>query len=167
MYPQSHFLFPLFIGELLVKLGYVDQRFVIIAVLGGVFVDLDHPLKHFVLTGEINPRKAWNAGIVCHENDRTFIHHVNGMIFVTILFIIASKYYPYLAAAVMIGYYSHMLLDHFSMKKGFTDNMNPKLYWGKWKPYSLAIFGFDMEIARHELIFDVMMIVGLFTVYLV
>ncbi len=166
MYPQSHFLFPLFIGELLVKLGYVDQRFVIIAVLVGVFIDLDHPIKHFFLTGEISPRKAWNAGVLKHENDRTFIHHKSGMLLVTILFIIFSKYYPYWAAATMIGYYSHMLLDHFSTKKGFIDNMNLKLYWGKWKPYSLVIFGFDMEIARHELVFDVLIGVGLLVVVL-
>ena len=164
MYPQSHFLFPLFIGELLVKSGYVDQRFVIIAVLVGVFVDLDHPIKHFFLTGELNPRKAWNAGIVCHEDDRTFIHHTNGILVVTILFIILSKYSPYWTAAVMLGYYSHMILDHFSPKKGFIDNMKPKLYWGFWKPVSINILGFELKLARHEIAFDTLMVLGLLLV---
>ncbi len=167
MYPHSHLLFPLLVGEILVKLGYVDQRFVLVAVLIGVFVDLDHPIKHFFLTGELNPKKAWNAGVVKHEDDRTFIHHKDGILGITLLFIVFYAYFPYWTLAVALGYYSHMLLDHFSVGNGFIDNMTTKLYWGKWKPYSLILFGFDMELARHEIVFDVLMIVGFITLYLI
>lgn len=166
MYPQSHFLFPLFLGEILVKLGYVDQQFVLVAVLVGVFIDLDHPLKHFFLTGELSLKKTWNAGIVKHEDDRTFIHHKQGILIASIFFIIFFAFFPYWTAAVALGYYSHMLLDHFSTKKGFIDNMTPQLYWGKWKHYSLVLFGLDIELAQFEVVFDAVMAIGLVGLFL-
>lgn len=159
MYPHSHLLFPLLVGLILEKLGYVDPLWIVVAVLIGVFVDLDHPIKHFFLTGELNPKKAWNAGLVKHEDDRTFIHHKNGILGITLFFIVFYAYFPYWTAAIALGYYSHMLLDHFTMKKGLVDDVTNKLYWGKWKPYSLIIFGFDMELARHEIAFDVFCVI--------
>lgn len=167
MYPQSHFLFPLLIGLVFEKFGYVGYDFVLVAVLVGVFVDLDHPLKHFFLTGELNPKKAWNAGVVKHEDDRTFIHHKQGILILSILFIPFYAYFPYWTAAVALGYYSHMLLDHFSTSKGFIDNMTPRLYWGLWKPVPLKICGFDTELARHEIVFDALCALGLLVVFLV
>lgn len=164
MYPQSHFLFPLLIGLVLEKLGYVGLDFVLVAVLIGVFVDLDHPLKHFLLTGELNPKKTWNAGIVKHEDDRTFIHHKQGILMMSILFIVFYAYFPYWTTAVALGYYSHMLLDHFSTSKGFIDTMKLKDYWGYWKPVSLKIYGFDTEIALHEIALDLLLIIGLFII---
>lgn len=165
MYPQSHFLFPLLLGEIFIKLGYVDQQFVLVAVLVGVLIDLDHPLKHFFLTGELNLKKAWNAGVVKHENDRTFIHHKQGILFLSLLHIIAFAYFPYWTAAIAVGYYSHMLLDHFTVKKGFEDYFPDQDYWGPWKPLRLNMFGFQMAIARHEIVFDGVMVVGLFAIF--
>lgn len=166
MYPQSHFLFPLLLGLILQKLGYVDPYWVVIAVLVGVFIDLDHPIKHFFLTGELNLEKAWNAGLVKHENDRTFIHHKQGILFLTPLHIIAFAYFPYWTTAIAIGYYSHMLLDHFTVKKGFVDYFPIQDYWGPWKPLRLNMFGFQMAIARHEIVFDVICLFGLLLILL-
>ena len=165
MYPQSHLLFPLFIGELLVKLGFVDQRFVLVAVLVGIFVDFDHPIKHFFLTGEINPKKAWNAGVVKHENDRTFIHHKQGILLISLLFFIAFAYFPYWTLAAALGYYSHMLLDHFSPIKGFVDYITFKEYWGKWKPVYFQTCGLRWKVARHEMVFDAVLIVGILALF--
>ncbi|MBI5072911.1 metal-dependent hydrolase [Candidatus Woesearchaeota archaeon] len=165
MYPQSHFLFPLFIGELLVKLGYVDQRFVIVAVIVGVLIDLDHSLHHFVMTGEISVMKTADDAFKKHIDDRTFIHHKNGMLIITILFIIISKYASYWAAAVMIGYYSHMLLDHITADGRLLDKRTNKDYLGKTKPILFCLWGYTVKIAKFEIIFDLLMIVGLLIVY--
>lgn len=164
MYPHTHVLFPLFIGELLVKLGYVNQDFVIAAVLVGVFVDIDHPLKHFLLTGELSPRKAWNAGVVKHEEDRTFIHHKEGILFITILHLAFLFYQPYWTLAVALGYYSHMLLDHISLKYGFIDNMTPTKYAAPWKPVSFTCAGLIIKLAKQEIVLDVLLLVGLFLI---
>lgn len=165
MYPQSHFLFPLFIGLLLQKLGIVHPWWTIVAVLVGVFVDLDHPIKHFFKTGEINLKKAWNVGLVKHENDRTFIHHKQGILFLTLLHIIAFAYFPYWTAAIAIGYYSHMLLDHFTVKKGFEDDFPIEDYWGPWKPVNISPLGFQLALARHEIVFDICLLFGLLLIF--
>ncbi len=161
MYPEAHFLFPLFIGELLVKLGMVDQKFVILAVLVGVLIDIDHPLKHFYLTGELSFRKAWNASVVKHEQDRTFLHHLPAIMTLTVVFAVFCFYYPYWTLAVALGYYSHMFLDHISLKRGFVDYITTKESWGLWKPVKLKLFGLHMRIAKHEIVFDVLLIVWL------
>ena len=161
MYPQSHLLFPLFIGELLVKLSIVDQRFVLVAVLVGVFIDIDHLFKHLYLTGEFSIRKTWNAGIVKHEQDRTFLHHIPAIMTMTVIFAVLCIYYPYWTLAVALGYYSHMLLDHISLRRGFVDYITTKESWGLWKPVKIKIFGLQMRLAKHEIVFDILLIVGL------
>lgn len=161
MYPQTHLLFPLFIGELLVKLGLVDQRFVLVAVFVGVFIDIDHLLKHFYLTGELSIRKTWNAGVVKHEQDRTFLHHLPAIMTLTVVFAVFCLYYPYWTLAVALGYYSHMLLDHISLRRGFVDYITTKESWGLWKPVKIKFLGLQTRLARHEIVLDGLLIVGL------
>ncbi len=161
MYPHTHMLFPFFIGEILVKLGYVNQKFVFIAVFVGVFIDIDHLLKHLYLTGEFSLRRTWNAGVVKHEQDRTFLHHIPAIMTLTVLFAFLCLYYPYWTLAVALGYYSHMLLDHISLKRGFVDYITTKESWGFWKPVKIKLFGLQMRLAKHEIVFDVLLIIGL------
>lgn len=166
MYPQTHLLFPLFIGELLAKLGYVEQRFVLVAVFVGVFIDIDHLLKHLYLTGELSIRKTWNAGIVKHEQDRTFLHHLPAIMTLTVVFAVLCLYYPYWTLAVALGYYSHMLLDHISLKRGFVDYITTKESLGFWKPVKIKIRGFQIQLARHDIALDVLLIIGLIIIML-
>ncbi len=160
MYPHSHALFPLLVGLILEKLGYVGYEWVLVAVLVGVLIDVDHLLKHFLLTGSLSIRGTWNAGVVKHEQDRTFIHHRNGMIVTTLLLIVAAAYWPYWITAVMLGYFSHMFLDHFSVTRGFVDYITDYDFWGAWKPIHVELFGFLFAFARHEIVLDVVMIIG-------
>ncbi|PIN77835.1 hypothetical protein COV16_06435 [Candidatus Woesearchaeota archaeon CG10_big_fil_rev_8_21_14_0_10_34_8] len=166
MYPQSHLLFPLLIGLILEHLGYVSLPWIILAVLVGVFVDIDHPLKHFFLTGEIGLHNAWNASVIKHEQDRTFIHHKEGILAITFLHIIALAYFPYWTLAVALGFYSHMLLDHLSLTNGLVDYITDKQYLGKWKPLKVKIFGWEMHLAKHEIVFDLLLVLGLIIVLL-
>ena len=165
MYPQSHFLFPLLIGLILEKLGYVGYDFVLAAVLVGVFIDLDHPLHHFFKTGQLSIAATADDAFKKHIDDRTFLHHKLGMLVSTIFLIIVFAYFPYWALALAVGYYSHMLLDHYSITKGFEDNFPIKDYFGPWKPVPLKICGYTVPIARHEIVFDVVCLVGVVILY--
>ena len=166
MYPQSHFLFPLFLGELLVKLGYVDQRFVLVAVLVGVLIDLDHPIHHLFMTGELSIAKTADDAFKKHIDDRTFLHHKLGMVVVTLFLIIAFAYFPYWTVAIAIGYYSHMLLDHITANGRLLDDRTEKDYYGKGKPITFCCCGYTIQIAQFEIVFDYVMVLGLVVVFL-
>jgi hypothetical protein len=167
MYPHSHGLFPLLVGLVLQKLGYVGYDWILVAVFVGVFVDIDHLLKHFYLSGELSIRGTWNSGIVKHEQDRTFIHHKKGILITGLLLLVGYAYWPYWASAVALGFFSHMFLDHYSLTSGFVDYMTDKKMWGYWKPVRLSLFGFIFTFSLHEIMLDVMMVVGLVVVLLV
>ncbi len=167
MYPQSHFLFPLLIGLVLEKLGYVGYDFVLVAVLVGVLIDLDHPLHHFFMTGRLSITATADDAFKKHIDDRTFLHHKQGMLIITILLIILWKYFPYWTLAVAVGYYSHMLLDHYSITNGFEDNFPIKDYFGPWKPVQMKICGYAIPVARHEIVFDVICVVWIAVVFLI
>ncbi len=165
MYPQSHFLFPLLIGLILEKLGYVGYDFVLIAVLVGVLIDLDHPLHHFFKTGELSVLKTADDAFKKHIDDRTFLHHKLGMLVVTLFFIIFFAYFSYWTLAVAVGYYSHVLLDHITADGRLLDNRTDKDYLGKRKPILLCLCGYTVKIALFEIVFDVVCVVGLVVVF--
>lgn len=167
MYPQSHFLFPLLIGLVLEKLGFVGYDFVLVAVLVGVLIDLDHPLHHFLMTGQLSITATADDAFKKHIDDRTFLHHRLGMLGTTILLIIAFAYFPYWALAVAVGYYSHMLLDHITADGRLLDNRTNKDYLGKGKPVLVCLCSYTMKIAKFEIVFDVICVVGLLVVFLV
>lgn len=165
MYPQSHFLFPLLIGLILEKLGYVGYDFVLVAVLVGVFIDADHPIHHFFMTGQLSITATADDAFKRHIDDRTFLHHKLGMIVMSLFLIIAFAYFPYWALAVAVGYYSHMLLDHVTADGRLLDNRTSKDYLGKTEPIILNVCGYIVQIAKFEIVFDVFCVVGLVVVF--
>jgi hypothetical protein len=167
MYPHSHALFPLLIGLVLEKFGYVGLDWILLAVLVGVFIDIDHLLKHLYLSGELSIRGTWNASIVKHEQDRTFLHHTNGIIGVGLLLLVGYVYWPYWVSAVALGFFSHMLLDHYSLTRGFVDYMTDKDMWGFWKPLQVSVFGLMFRFSLHEIVLDMMMVLGLVVVLVI
>jgi hypothetical protein len=167
MYPQSHFLFPLLIGLILEKLGYVGFDFVLVAVLVGVLVDMDHPLHHFFTTGQLSITATADDAFKKHIDDRTFLHHKLGMLVTTLFFIILWKYFPYWTAALTVGYYSHMLLDHVTADGRLLDNRTDKDYLGKGRPVLVYFCGYTIKIAKFEIAFDALCVVGLMVVFLV
>jgi hypothetical protein len=166
MYPQSHFLFPLVLGLLLQKLEYVDPWWIAVAVLVGVFVDLDHPLHHFFKSGKFSIAATADDAFKKHIDDRTFLHHRFGMLITTLFLMIVFASFSYWTTAVALGYYSHMLLDHITADGRLLDNRTEKDYYGKGKPFFFTFFGYQIAIARFEIVFDVVMIVCLVVLFL-
>ena len=76
MYPQTHFLMALFLGEILVKLDLLNQKAVIVCAVLAVLIDLDHWVAFIVHHRQFNFRKAWNIAALSHkETERTFIQY--------------------------------------------------------------------------------------------
>ena len=167
MYPHSHFLFPLLVGFILEKFGFVDYTWILVAVFVGVFIDLDHWIHHIFVSGELSPWKAWHAGVVEHEPERTFIHHKEGMVMMTAISVVLFFVFPYWVSGIALGYYSHMLLDHYSLTKGFLDYMTDKAYWSGRKPFRFKVVGLQINLAKHEVFFDMLLVFGLVVVYFV
>lgn len=167
MYPQSHFLFPLLVGFVLEKFGYVGYDFILVAVLVGVLIDLDHALHHFFKTGHLSITATADDAFKKHIDDRTFLHHKLGMLVTTIFLIIAFAYFPYWTLAVAVGYYSHMLLDHVTADGRLLDNRTNKDYLGKTEPILLNVCGYVVQIAHFEIVFDVLCFFGLLAAFFV
>jgi len=120
MYPQTHFLFPFFLGLILVKLTVLSWQLALLAGIIGVLVDLDHYIEHILhaKTNKFSLRATWNNSIKLHRfYQRSFIHFEKGALFITgILVALAFFSWP-ISLGLALGYYSHLLLDYPSMKK--------------------------------------------------
>ncbi|MFH1505787.1 MAG: hypothetical protein ABIE94_02255 [archaeon] len=150
MYPLSHFLLPFFIGEIFVEFGSFNHWMALFAALIGTFIDIDHLIEYIVRHKEVSVLHAWNAAVVKHESERSFIHHQLGYFLVTGIVIILFFTDIIVFGIVAIGYYSHMLLDApdpFKMKKV--------------KFITLKEAGFVVKLPRYELILDILLAVGI------
>ncbi|MDP3640399.1 MAG: metal-dependent hydrolase [Nanoarchaeota archaeon] len=120
MYPQTHFLFPFFIGLVLSKLNVLSWELALLAGIIGVLVDLDHYVEH-ILHAKMNQfslRATWNNSIKLHRfYQRSFIHFEKGALLVTGVLVALAFFSWQVSLALAFGYYSHLLLDYPSMKK--------------------------------------------------
>ena len=149
MYPWTHFLFPVFLVEILVHISYLNHWHALIAGLIGVLVDLDHPIEFALVRKKFNLRQAWNNSVVSHKVEgRTFIHHWLGILIVAIICFGLLFFNPLYALLLSLGYYSHILLDYVHIKV-----LNKSI---KFKE-----FGFSIRIPESELIFDVFLLLGI------
>nr|AIF18646.1 hypothetical protein [uncultured marine group II/III euryarchaeote KM3_83_G03] len=148
MYPHSHFLFPFFIGELLVNLGIFTHEQAILTGFLGMLVDIDHYFYYAIKHKTFSLKNAWNAAVSGTEaKERTFIHHKKGFIIMTIFLTFLMLINFSLYAMLAIGYYTHIFLD-----------------WGKlnflnWrKTFKFSEEGFTFQLSAFELTFDIVLI---------
>ena len=148
MYPQTHFLTALFLGEVLVRLGMLSHEAVIVCAVLAVLIDLDHWVSFIVRHGRFSLRKAWNIAAMSHkETERTFVHHKTGFIVMTVILLIMLLFNRLVFWVLGIAYYSHMFLDYVRV-------MEKKMF--KFKE-----MGFLMRITGFELALDVALVMGI------
>ena len=85
MYPFSHFLFALFIGEIFVKLNLLNHDLALLVAVIAVLIDLDHFIYYSIKHKDWNLKHAWNAAVSGREKERTFIHFKWGFLIITLL----------------------------------------------------------------------------------
>ncbi len=121
MYPQTHFLMPFVLAEILVKFGLLNHNLALLAGMVGVFIDIDHYLHRVIVHHDFSLKSAWNKAITQHDihGERTFIHHWKGLIGITIIFLVLALFNWNLSLVLFFAYYSHLLLDkiHVHIKR--------------------------------------------------
>jgi len=150
MYPQSHFLFALFVSMIFVKFGVFDYKIALLIAVIAVFIDIDHLINFIIKKGDYSMRDAWNAGILKHMKERTFIHHYLGFTLITeiviLLFFISRTWFW----IISIAYYTHMFLDYAKLN---VLKIRTKI--------TIKEAGFVERINKFELLFDMFLVAGI------
>ncbi len=146
MYPLTHFLFPLALSLVLLKLNFFPNiYFVFLAALTGFLVDIDHYIHRIIVYKDFNIKNCWNKAVLNKDKkERTLIHYKKGIIIITLILILIFFISKLTTFALAIGYYSHILLDnlHIKLKKKFN----------------LREFGFVIKLPLYEFILDLILI---------
>ncbi|MFA6461596.1 MAG: metal-dependent hydrolase [Candidatus Woesearchaeota archaeon] len=117
MYPQTHFIVPFLLAEVLVKLGILNHKLAFLAGLIGVIIDLDHYLYRVIKYKDFSLKDSWNGAIVRGDpGERTFLHHRFGALIVALISGVMGLFYWPGAIVLVLGYYSHLLLDDIHIK---------------------------------------------------
>lgn len=120
MYPHTHFLFALVLGLCLKNAGILSGWQALACAFFAVAVDIDHYIEHIILARKhrFSIIRTWNDSVVYHHfRSRSFVHHWPGLLSFGAVFLLLSFLDIALAAALATGYYSHMLLDRFHLKR--------------------------------------------------
>ena len=152
MLPHTHFLFPYVIGLLLNTFNYLHWKATLLAGLIGMFIDIDHYIEHIMhaKTNRFSIKATWNNSIKLHKfEQRSFIHHWQGIIAISIILIILYYFVPVYSLGIALGYFSHLFLDYIFHKKG-DDH------------YEIKIFKTYLKISKTELWLDAVLILLLF-----
>jgi len=150
MNPHTHFLLPFLIGMIFENLGIFTFEQALLCGLLGVLVDIDHYIEYVIHTGKFSVIGMWNNAYKYHRfEERSFIHHLEGMILITFFIMLLAGLDWALAWMLAIAYFSHMALDYLHLKK-------EKIF--RWKFLMLY-----MRETRLELILDVVFVIGLIT----
>lgn len=150
MYPQSHFLFAFLIASIFVKYGIFDYKIALLIAVFAVLVDIDHFINFVVKKGDYSLKDAWNAGVLKHMRERTFIHYYLGFILITFVIILLFFLNRTWFWIIGISYYSHMFLDYAKL--------NVLKIKGK---VTIKEAGFVEKINKFELLFDIFLIIGI------
>ncbi len=151
MNPHTHFLFAFLLAEILVKFGILSHKLAVLVALIAVLIDIDHYIYYGVKHKSWDLRKAWNAATVTHEKGgRTFIHHRVGFLIITALVIISFYLNKTVFWILAIGYYSHIFLDYVNL-----DILRIK------RSLRFKEEGFVVNVPVHEIVFDLLLIVGI------
>jgi len=156
MYPLAHFLLPLLIGEILVKINFFNHQLAIAAALIGLLIDADHFIWYIYKYKSWSLKKAWNADVRYHVQERTFIHHKLGFILGTIIILIILYINLSIGLVAAIGFYSHFFLDYiplniFHIKGNVKENIE----------------GFTVRIPIYEIIINIVLVVGIITTFII
>jgi hypothetical protein len=156
MYPFAHFLLPLLIGQILVKLNLFSYKLAFAAALVGLLLDVDHFVWYVYKYKSWNLRKAWNADVRYHVQERTFIHHKLGFVIGTIITVILLIININIGLVAAIGFYSHFFLDHiplnlFHIKGQIKENID----------------GFLVRIPIYEIIINIILLIGVIVLFVV
>jgi len=119
MYPQTHFLFPFFIALILTEFNLLSWKLALLAGTVGVLVDLDHYFEHIMHAkkNKFSLKDTWNNSIKLHKfYQRSFIHHWIGAVLIASILLAALFFNWKISLALAIGYYSHLILDHYHLK---------------------------------------------------
>ena len=154
MYPQSHFLLALLLGLGLMKQGILSWQLALVTAIIAVAIDIDHFLSFVYRHHDFSFKHAWDAAVIKHEKkERTIIHHPIGFVVLS-LFIIATYFINITWFYVLaIAYFSHYLIDHI-----------PYQQYSKKKRIKLLFLNF--EVYSLELIFDVLLLIGIVLILL-
>ncbi|MBT3691489.1 hypothetical protein HOD75_02940 [archaeon] len=150
MYPFTHFLFAFFIGEILVKYNIFNHQIALITALIATLIDIDHFIYYGIKHKDWNLKHAWNGAVYKKEPERTFIHHKLGFILITLIIIATYFINPIISYILAIAYYSHMFLDYI-----------PQIFITPQKTIKTKEAGFRINIALYEIIFIILLIIGI------
>ncbi len=148
MLPQTHFLFPFALALILDKFQIIPWQLAILTGVIGVLVDLDHLVEHIIHAkkNKFSLRATWNNSIKLHHfNQRSFIHHWRGALFILLLLVILSLFYWKISLIIAIGYYSHLFLDFSHLTKG--------------KAWRIKLGKYYFQESTSEIIFDLILVV--------
>ncbi|MBW6451228.1 MAG: metal-dependent hydrolase [DPANN group archaeon] len=111
--PTTHFLAGILAIKIISYFGFVPTIYDLI--LGGIIaacVDLDHVVVYYQRYKNLDFLKTFHNAISGIEEERSWIHEWNGIVFFFVIsgitYFIAPHYAPLILAATM----SHLLLDH-------------------------------------------------------
>ena len=156
MYPQTHFLFPFFVALLLQKMGFLSWKLALLAGIIGVLVDLDHYAEHILHAKKkkFSVIDTWNNSVKLHKfHQRSFIHHWQGFVIVTLVLVTLAFFNWQLTLAFALGYYSHLLLDYIHLNKA--------------KSWAAKLGYFYLKEPWGEVVLDVVLVVGIIMLLLV
>lgn len=97
------------------KLNVMSWKFALIAGIIGVIIDIDHYIEHIIhaKSNRFSLKATWNNAIKLHRfTERSFIHHWEGALVLSLLFLIILFFNWQISLVLAIGYYSHLLLDY-------------------------------------------------------
>lgn len=149
MYPQTHFLLPFVLAEILVKFNILNHKFALLAGLLGMFIDIDHFIEFAIHHKDLSIKHAWDATVKQEIRKRTFIHHKIGFILITLFVIILFFLEKRIFWIALLGYYTHIFLDYI-----------PNIIKIK-KVFTIKIIGFTIHLSLFELIFDILLVLSI------
>ena len=152
MYPQTHFLFPFLISLILMKYGLLDWKLALLSGIIGVLIDLDHLVEHIFHSrkNKFSLADTWNNAVHYHRfSERSVLHHWLGMLIIGLVLVVVSFFNWKISLMLAIAYYSHMILDHISIR------IKPKYV------LRLKEEGLFLQILYYELVFDAVLVGGM------
>ncbi len=153
MFPQTHFLLPFFLAEILVKFNLLDHKAAILAGLLAVFIDIDHYVAYVInhRYKDFSVKRAWNASVIKQKRDITFIHHPLAFIVVLIILAILYVYNNSWLLIIGLAYFPHLILDGI---EGGLRKYNPRYF-------RIKKYGFMIDISYYELVLDIVLIISI------
>lgn len=144
MYPQTHFLAGLAIGEAGVALKIFNQNEALTLAGLALLIDLDHYFYYSLKHKTLSLSRAWQAAVAGkEEGERTALHHWTGF-FIFTLFLIGLSFFSLTWSLILgLAYYSHFVLDKIKLGKN------------SWK-FKLGLLEF--KLTKEEIVLNLILI---------